>query len=267
MKKRFNLLAIILVLIISLFSGCSFVGGGLGGNSQNIDYTTLVNNITNTSMKSNVWVDFTYSYHSINNSFDNKTSVSSGSGVIIDKKLSGDGYIYYFLTNNHVVQHNLSLDEYVVYTSKNPYEVYDCWGRGSMAQLIHFDKDYDLALLSFSSKEDLPVLKFATKTLTYGDLVISLGQPDGQKNAITFGKYLGMQSVELANNENSSVNFDVLRHNAPITHGSSGGVLLNYQLLIVGINFAGLEDDEISYGFAIPNEKVLEFLIKTGYNE
>ena len=56
----------------------------------------------------------------------------------------------------------------------------------------------------------------------------------------------------------SNVRFDVMTHTAYINHGSSGGPLLNSELKVVGVNFAGSETAE--KGCAVPAEKVAEFL-------
>ena len=68
--------------------------------------------------------------------------------------------------------------------------------------------------------------------------VISMGGPRLQYNTITLGKVTN-------NNTNITVTDDksysgVISHTAVINQGSSGGALINFDLKIVGINFAGL---------------------------
>ena len=56
----------------------------------------------------------------------------------------------------------------------------------------------------------------------------------------------------------------MILHTAPLEHGSSGGALLNYDLELVGVNYAiaNIKETESKYSLAIPIEKVSEFLLK-----
>ena len=53
-------------------------------------------------------------------------------------------------------------------------------------------------------------------------------------------------------------------HTAPLDHGSSGGALINYELKLVGINYAmgNSEGADMEFGLAIPLDKVIAFLEK-----
>jgi S1-C subfamily serine protease len=136
------------------------------------------------------------------------------------------------------------------------------------------DPNYDLAVLKFTieqtetSKSYIP-LALATSNLSINDKVIALGQPKGQKNTITLGNINGFANPTITVDPNvamSNVEFSVYRHNAPIAGGSSGGALIDYNYKIVGINYASSADSSGNYlyTFAIPIEKVKEFL--TLYN-
>lgn len=121
--------------------------------------------------------------------------------------------------------------------------------------------DYDLAVLSVSGMTDIPPLEFADKGVSIGDEIISLGSPAGQKNAISLGTVgsFGVVTIDIEENI-SNVNFPVIHHTAPIKGGSSGGCILNKELLVVGVNFAGKDGDSFTDGYSIPLDKVLEFL-------
>ena len=109
-----------------------------------------------------------------------------------------------------------------------------------------------------------------------GDSVVAIGQPIGIINAVTEGKVEKYITVSIPTengniNENvSNVKFNVIRHSAPLNSGSSGGVLLNKDYKICGINYAAalVEDDtEFVTGYAVPVKKVLEFLTNSFYEK
>lgn len=121
--------------------------------------------------------------------------------------------------------------------------------------------EYDLALLSVSGLSGLPALEFAESNAEIGDEIISIGSPSGQKNAVTFGIVGNFNIISIDIEENlSNVKFPVIHHSAPIKAGSSGGCVLNTDLDVVGVNFAGAEGDDFTDGYAIPLDKILAFL-------
>ena len=123
-------------------------------------------------------------------------------------------------------------------------------------------EEYDLALLCFRYN---PTDKHMLEEIGIGedpkvhDYVVALGTPSGLKNAITYGSVLEYGQIKAGDDESlKKVKFDVVIHNAPLDHGSSGGARLNTGGYLVGINFAGYNDG--TYGCSIPISKVLEFL-------
>lgn len=126
--------------------------------------------------------------------------------------------------------------------------------------------EYDLAVLTFPySGEMLKTIPFSSEDAVAGQEVISLGSPQNQSHAITFGELLGLRIANLSDSapEESNVTFEVLYHSAAITNGSSGGPLLNGDLQLIGVNYAGTkpaEGENFGHGCAVPLSKVLEFL-------
>lgn len=227
---------------------------------QEIDYAELINIISTQTIKANVTVQAKYS----NRAFmgvESIVGISNGSGVII-KHTDGE---YYVLTNNHVV-YSESLEESTSYTN---YYVVDYIGTEYQATLVARLSAYDLAIVKFSSEESYTVLSPEQGNSEQGDLVISLGQPEGQSNTITLGNTVGYTRVTLRDTKTSesNVQFSVLEHDAYINSGSSGGALLDANLNIIGINYAGaLDDDGNSVAsYAIPVEKIYEFFDKVGF--
>ena len=217
------------------------------------DYEQIVNAVANNVLTSVVSVT------SVSFNDDFSSAYSHGSGVIILE----DAKYYYCLTNNHV-----ALGE-----TGNPvqrYVITDCYGVEYKASMVYADPDYDLALLAFSKSDvqkveaKLTVAKFADYNPAVGDTVIAIGTPEGRINAVTVGSVESYETVRVggASAQLSNIKFKVVCHTAPTYHGSSGGVLLNSELEIIGINYAASYNDDGSFrhGFAVPLEKVIEFL-------
>jgi S1-C subfamily serine protease len=269
--KKLTLLAIILAVCLALTS-CSIIYNGNGGNSGGSDGSVDLSNgiITEGIIEAN----FTVTLNSKRTSyFGNVTAEisSQGSGVVFDKVLlAGGGYTYYVLTNNHVIYQDT--EGY----NRFEYSVRDCYGVVYESSLIAYDPNYDLAVVSFFAEKDYKVLSFATANPKVGDSVVAIGQPTGIINAVTEGKvekYMAVSVGEEDGNVNanvSNVTFDVIRHSAPLNQGSSGGVLLDKDYKICGINYAAavVEDStEFVSGYAVPVLKVKEFLTQKLYNQ
>ena len=231
---------------------------------EEIDYPDLINIISTETIKANITVKTEYS----NKAFGFGTQIvgiSTGSGVII-KHTDTE---YYALTNNHVVYSD-SLEASTQYTS---YYVIDYIGTQYQADCIANMPEYDLAIVKFTSTESYTVLSLEAVNSEEDDFVISLGQPEGQSNTITLGNVVGYSKVTLKDSKatESNVTFEVLQHDAYINSGSSGGALLDAQLNVIGINYAGAIDENGNSvaSYAIPVEKVYSFFDEVGfaYNE
>lgn len=184
-------------------------------------------------------------------------TISQGSGVIY--KMGNDGK-YYVLTNNHVIDKS-SQYQYI------EYELLDYMGNSfSEVSLVGSSKDYDLAVLKFNpvrdgKSYDFPVFQLADSNPLFDEKVVAISTPQGQINAITFGTVLGYEVLDVEDSSSSNITFKVLKHNTPIGNGSSGSALINYDLKICGINYAaGITSGGNTYSYAIPVEKVREFL-------
>lgn len=176
-------------------------------------------------------------------------SQSQGSGVVVQKETNG----YYILTNHHVVVDDNNKVANSV-TIKN-YKQQQMTGR-----VLYARADYDLALIwvNYNSNIELKALTLAKEDPVIGSTIFSMGQPDNQSNTTTTGVVIGYNKVTFENTA-VSPDFPAITHTAPIDHGSSGGALLNDNLLLCGINFAGSRDSKIIRNYAIPISKVYEF--------
>ncbi|MBQ9756361.1 MAG: trypsin-like peptidase domain-containing protein [Clostridia bacterium] len=220
-----------------------------------LDGVTLTNSISTDLIKGVVKV-YNRCY---NANFFGETgySLSQGSGFCF-KIENGN---YFILTNNHVISKNSSY-------SYQKFTVEDYQGKTYEAQLYNSAKSsaYDLACLYFTTTTtNVKALSLTTDDPSVSSDVISLGAPNSQANSITYGKISDYDTVTLSSSasSDSKITFEVIYHNAIINNGSSGGPLLNSDLKVVGVNYAGQKDTDL--GFAIPISKVQEFLTQFVY--
>lgn len=223
------------------------------------DAVSIANMIATQTLKSTVTIR-NKCYNSIMGGFiETEIFASQGSGVVVD--ISG-GYAY-VLTNAHVakMEEGYSNQEITVEDPwGNEYEarVYKNPGKNDEA----ISEEYDLALICFkyAPENDGGLVEIALgKDPKIEDFVVAIGNPGGLQNTVTYGYALAYQQIE-ASEETSitKVTFDVLIHNAPIDHGSSGGALVDAYGKLVGVNFAGYSNGV--YGCTIPISKVIEFM-------
>ena len=196
--------------------------------------------------KANVMVHSSHLYR------DMSVDSSLGSGVIIAHTSDS----YYVLTNNHVVHSEGN-------PMKTEIAVMDAYGEMYEAYIVCSDSDYDLAIVRFKSKTQLSKIEISEGTPERNEPIIAVGHPGGQINVITYGDVVDMEETNIENGgKTSTVTFPVIWHTADIAEGSSGGALLNLDLELIGLNFAAAttEGGEFAYGYAIPADKILEFI-------
>ncbi len=213
------------------------------------DVSEIVNKVRKTALKSTIGIL-------------SLTQLSSGSGVVFDS----DNDYHYALTNNHVIN--------VKENGIKTFNVKDYVGDIYSASLVCSNPNYDLAVLKFRKKKTLiPTIEF--NEVGFNDKsyrVASIGHPEMEDNVITNGYvygYYDAPKLEGTKDFQSNVNFSVLKHDAKIYAGSSGGPLIDFDMKLVGINYAGLyikETGAFINGYAIPVEKVKEFLDLYYYN-
>lgn len=194
------------------------------------------------------------------------------------KASQGSGVVFYLsdsfaliLTNCHVAHQ---------YSGYSYYEstVTDCKGNTFEASLYRdvnksetaIDADYDLAVLYVNLEgkaHEFIQIDMAGQDPIEGAVAVSVGTPDGQQNALAFGTVTGYGQITLSETspKESNVTFDVLHHNAFTQPGSSGGAILDESCSLIGIHYAGSMNDDY-HGYAIPIEKVREFLDRYVYN-
>ena len=175
------------------------------------------------------------------------TRTTTGSGTVFAKL----GNTYYCITNDHVAGYNGAVQ--VAHT------VTDAYGTSCYGRLVYSDPAYDLAIVSFESRNTLSVVGLAASGLGVGDRSYSIGNPDGLVNVVTMGVVYRIEELEISGSE---VTFGVVWHTTPISKGSSGGGVFNGEGRMVGVNYAASDNNgQFEMAFYIPLERVIEFIL------
>lgn len=162
--------------------------------------------------------------------YGSQEGIMSGSGVII--KTGGE-----ILTNAHVVK-NMNMILVVMND-----------GKGYEAQLKYIDDDTDLAVVKIK-KIGLPVVKLAnSEDIVVGKQVIAIGTPItfSLRNSATLGHISGL-------NRSVGDPYRLIQTDTAITHGNSGGALINMNGELVGITSSGYSGTNTN--FAVPVDTV-----------
>ncbi len=173
-----------------------------------------------------------------------------GSGIVVRRS----GNTYYVLTNNHVAgeatEISLKLND----------------GRDIPAKLVGKDPRKDLALVSFESKEAVPVAPLGdSDAVKVGDWAIAVGNPLGLFSSVTMGI---VSAVGRTGGPAGNIN-DFIQTDAAINQGNSGGALVNIRGQVIGINtwIASPSGGSVGLGFAIPinnAKKAIDDFISSG---
>lgn len=157
---------------------------------------------------------------------------ATGSGIMIGK----DGYI---LTNNHVVEGG-AIFAVQIEDDDNVYPA---------DSVIKTNKMLDLAIIRISKKlKPIPIYN-GKKKLVRGQKVVAIGSPLGLFNSVSDGIISGFRTIN---------DVDMIQFTAPISHGSSGGAVLNMQGQIIGISTAGIDKGQ-NINLAVDYENILIF--------
>lgn len=207
-------------------------------------YISDVNRLSSEGLKAVVFIEAHFYSQGIKN---------TGSGAII----KSDAFYDYVLTNHHVTTYQDNQPDRIFVRNYLNEEV--------EGDILFSDATYDLCLLRIEKGSELDVFKINLNEVTDTTILINIGYPEGQNHAISMGYFVEYNQISV-NDMSSSVNlvtFDVLISSVPVKSGSSGSALLNQDLEVVGLVYAArFTDDDLSvYAYAIPSEKIVEFLM------
>ena len=183
---------------------------------------------------------------------------SAGSGVIYKYNASDDGY--FIITNYHVVYSASARgisNEIKVMLYGNEYS------EGAMeAKYVGGSLNYDIAVLFVKNNDILKASSATTVTVadsqnvSIGDTAIAVGNARGEGISVTSGAIsVDSENLEmLAADEKTTVSFRVMRTDAAVNRGNSGGGLFNDRGELIGIvNAKTIVEGVEGMGYAIPS--------------
>jgi serine protease Do len=160
----------------------------------------------------------------------------SGSGFVIDKA----GYI---LTNYHVIE---DADRIAVTLAD---------GRMLRGEIVGTDPAIDVALVRINGAGPLPEAPLGNSDeLRVGEWVCAIGNPLGYVHSVTVGvvSFIGRKLFDASLD-------DYIQTDAAINLGNSGGPLINARGEVIGIN-AAISSRATNIGFAVPINQAVAIL-------
>ena len=147
---------------------------------------------------------------------DNGNLIALGSGFVVGPNL--------IATNEHVIKgaHRVTAN----FMNGRSKVVYG---------LANEDKNRDLVLLSTNTQGVRPLPLWDGKQIKIGDNVIAVGSPEGLGGSISTGIVSSLRLMD---------GTKIIQTSAPISHGSSGGPLLNEYGQVIGVTSFNIKDGQ-----------------------
>ena len=181
---------------------------------------------------------------------------SAGSGVIY--KYIPDEQAYFIITNYHVVYDA----DYGLADSINVMFYGNEYSEGAFpADYVGGSSNYDIAILRVDffpqiTPSAVPVTIADSNQVSIGDTAIAVGNARGDGISITVGVVsVDSETIEMVPpGGKTTVKFRVMRTDAPINKGNSGGGIFNDHGELIGIANAKIIMDGVEgFGYAIPS--------------
>ena len=158
------------------------------------------------------------------------------------KVLSGSGFYIgegLFITNFHIIDAGTKFE--LIDYKNNSYNV---------EGVVIYDEQLDVAILKTVVPIKLDLLSFGTiDEMRKGEEIFTIGNPLGLKNSLTSGVISGIREIN---------NKKIIQISAPITGGSSGGLLFNSEGKVIGINTSGYTNTNIN--FSLPIDYAIDWI-------
>ncbi len=109
-------------------------------------------------------------------------------------------------------------------------------------KVLRVDKDHDLAEMSVDLDLTSKPLPLSSEEVKPGEQIFAIGNPEGLEKTISQGIVSGLRTKD---------GVDLIQISSPISHGSSGGPILNSKGEVVGVAVAFLDEGQ-NLNFAVP---------------
>lgn len=182
-----------------------------------------------------------------------------GTGIIIDKH----GKDYMVVTNAHVVGFWAMFEADMLSPGDS---ILKYWLKVRFADddedievknVYISSKHKDLALVTFSSNKNYPVMNFQKENLKVGEIVYAMGHPKGLEYTFTSGIVSAIRNY----NDRATEKYKFIQTQAAINPGNSGGPLVDSEGNLVGINTMKIVEKGVEgLGFAISVNELLHML-------
>ena len=163
-----------------------------------------------------------------------------GSGWAIDLKPSNKAFKSSIITNHHVIEDCMN--------GKGTVQIEDFDGKLFKAVIDVYDKENDLAKISTAAKLD--PLKLSPNDPWPGYWVMTFGSPDEFSGSVSVGTVMNVTTAEVLITAN-------------ISHGNSGGPLVDNEGLVIGTNSWGMKGEQ--YNGAMSLDAMCAKILKCKY--
>ena len=124
------------------------------------------------------------------------------------------------------------------------------------AETLYISTRDDLAVIRFTTDEELAVMAFAKADPAKDDRIMCVGNPENNWFAVSYGKVTsGIETF----GEGKGIPSRGMKHSAYIKVGSSGGAAIGEQMNLVGITpgaSLSLDGKNFYYGVLIPVSEI-----------
>ena len=117
-------------------------------------------------------------------------------------------------------------------------------------ELIKYHQDYDLAVLRMQKRRAPIPISGSGRGLVRGQKVVAIGSPLGLFNSVSDGIISGFRQLERVS---------MIQFTAPVSHGSSGGALLDLYGELIGLITAGYDDGQ-NLNLAVDYQTISQFV-------
>lgn len=175
---------------------------------------------------------------------------SFGSGVVIKKEeIAPDKYLYYALTNRHVVLTDGGKEKSLTVRVNNAEDI--------KAEICVFNQRIDVAIIKFETGRIINPAKICLDEMEAGRFVVAVGNPyelDDYHDSVTVGNIsYSKRTIKEEDVNGNDTNNSYIQHTAPINAGNSGGGLYNIKGELIGINtWKIVEEDIDNMNFSVP---------------